>query len=55
MNDNYLAFLKSIMPDLYFNIMDKEDFESHSHLIEKIIKPENKEKLYHFKGDIDIP
>jgi L-serine dehydratase len=53
MNDNYLAFLKSIMPDLYFNIMDKEDFESHSHLIEKIIKPENKEKLYHFKGDIE--
>lgn len=41
------------MPDAYFQLMDKEDFDSHFHLIEKIIKPENREKRYHFKGDIE--
>ncbi len=53
MKKSYLDFLNSVLPSQYFDLMDKEDYESHFHLIEKIIKPENKEKVYNFRGDIE--
>lgn len=53
MENNQVAFLKLVMPDNYFNLMDREDFETHSHLIQKIMSPENKDKVFHFRGDIE--
>ncbi len=53
MEKSRLDFLTSVLPSQYFDLMDEDDFESHYHLIDKIIKPENKEKVYNLKGDIE--
>lgn len=49
----YTDFLKSCLPQVYFDKMDQDDFVSHYKLIKRTIAPENKEKLFHIKGDIE--
>lgn len=51
--DKHSDFLKEALPSNYFNLMDKEDYKSHYQLIRKILLPENLEKTFHFKGDIE--
>jgi len=46
-------FLSNLLPDLYFKIMDKEDYKSHYQLIRKTMMPENLDKIFHFKGDVE--
>ncbi|HNQ68928.1 MAG TPA: L-serine ammonia-lyase, iron-sulfur-dependent, subunit alpha [Bacteroidales bacterium] len=45
--------LKTLLPSVFFDLMDQEDFESYFHLINKIMVVGNKDKVLHFKGDIE--
>ncbi len=49
----HIDFLNSNLPEIYFKIMDKDDYKSHYQLIKKTMKPENLDKVFHFKGDIE--
>jgi L-serine dehydratase len=46
-------YLESVLPQQYFQLMDKEDYKAHYQAIKRITKIKNREKTYHFKGDIE--
>ncbi|MCK9254261.1 MAG: hypothetical protein GX793_10300 [Bacteroidales bacterium] len=52
-SQKYLNFLKSCLPPIYFEIMDKEDYVTHYKLIKRTIAPEGKDKFFHMRGDIE--
>ena len=41
------------MPEIYFEVMDKEDFAEHEMYLNKIIDPNNHTKIFKQKGDIE--
>ena len=45
--------LKELMPEIYFEVMDKEDFAEHEMYLNKIIDPNNHTKIFKQKGDIE--
>ena len=45
--------LKELMPEIYFEVMDKEDFVEHEMYLNKIIDPNNHTKIFKQKGDIE--
>ena len=45
--------LKELMPQIYFEVMDKEDFAEHEMYLNKIIDPDNHTKIFKQKGDIE--
>ena len=45
--------LKELMPEIYFEVMDKEDFAEHEMYLNKIIDPDNHTKIFKQKGDIE--
>ncbi|HOZ30946.1 MAG TPA: L-serine ammonia-lyase, iron-sulfur-dependent, subunit alpha [Bacteroidales bacterium] len=49
----HLDFLNINLPEIYFKIMDKDDYKSHYQLIKKTLKPKNIDNVFHFKGDIE--
>jgi L-serine dehydratase len=49
----HLDILNSNLPEIYFKTMDKDDYKSHYQLIKKTLKPQNLDKVFHFKGDIE--
>ncbi|MCF0207129.1 MAG: hypothetical protein HUK15_06860, partial [Bacteroidales bacterium] len=45
--------LQDLMPEVYFKVMDKEDFAEHETYLNKIIDPDNHTKIFKQKGDIE--
>lgn len=45
--------IKDLMPKIYFDVMDEEDFKDHEIYINKIIDPENSTKVFKQKGDVE--
>ncbi len=45
--------IEELMPEIYFEVMDKDDYKEHESYLNKIIDPENNTKIFKQKGDIE--